>query len=142
MKGRNRNYGNREETKKCTDRSRASQEMAAEKIDVSRQTISNWENEKSYPDIISVIALSDLYSVSLDELLKGDQKMAEHLEESTNVVKSNKKLTGAILLNIILMILLIALNILLPEGTYYLVIVFCVVIMSSSVLLYQIIKRI
>lgn len=117
------------------------QEKAAEKIDVSRQTISNWENEKSYPDIISVIALSDLYSVSLDELLKGDQKMAEHLEESTNVVKSNKKLTGAILLNIILMILLIALNMLLPEGTYYLVIVFCVVIMSSSVLLYQIIKR-
>ena len=118
------------------------QEKAAGKIDVSRQTISNWENEKSYPDIISVIALSDLYSVSLDELLKGDQKMAEHLEESTNVVKSNKKLTGAILLNIILMILLIALNMLLPEGTYYLVIVFCVVIMSSSVLLYQIIKRI
>lgn len=115
------------------------QEKAAEKIDVSRQTISNWENEKSYPDIISVIALSDLYSVSLDELLKGDQKMAEHLEESTNVVKSNKKLTGAILLN---MILLIALNMLLPEGTYYLVIVFCVVIMSSSALLYQIIKRI
>ena len=118
------------------------QEKAAEKIDVSRQTISNWENEKSYPDIISVIALSYLYSVSLDELLKGDQKMAEHLEESTNVVKSNKKLTGAILLNTILMILLIALNMLLPEGTYYLVIVFCVVIMSSSALLYQIIKRI
>ena len=118
------------------------QEKAAEKIDVSSQTISNWENEKSYPDIISVIALSDLYSVSLDELLKGDLKMAEHLEESTNVVKSNKKLTGAILLNIILMILLIALNMLLPEGTYYLVIVFCVVIMSSSALLYQIIKRI
>ena len=118
------------------------QEKAAEKINVSRQTISNWENEKSYPDIISVIALSDLYSVSLDELLKGDQKMAEHLEESTNVVKSNKKLTGAIILNIVLMILLIALNMLLPEGTYYLVIVFCVVIMSSSVLLYQIIKRI
>ena len=118
------------------------QEKAAEKIDVSRQTISNWENEKSYPDIISVIALSDLYSVSLDELLKGDQKMTEHLAESTNVVKSNKKLTGAILLNIVLMILLIALNMLLPEGTYYLVIVFCVVIMSSSALLYQIIKRI
>lgn len=67
------------------------QEKAAEKIDVSRQTISNWENEKSYPDIISVIALSDLYSVSLDELLKGDQKMAEHLEESTNVVKKQQK---------------------------------------------------
>ena len=118
------------------------QENVAEKINVSRQTISNWETEKSYPDIMSVIELSNLYSISLDDLLKGDEKMIEHLEESTNVVKSNKKLIGAILLNIILMILLIALNMLLPEGTYYLVIVFCVVIMSSSALLYQIIKRI
>ena len=121
------------------------QEQVAEILGVSRQTISNWENEKSYPDIISVIKMSDCYEVSLDYLLKGEQTMKtyyEYLEESTNVVKSNKKLTGAILLNIILMILLIALNMLLPEGTYYLVIVFCVVIMSSSVLLYQIIKRI
>ena len=121
------------------------QEQVAELLGVSRQTISNWENEKSYPDIISVIKMSDYYEASLDYLLKGEQKMKtyyDYLEESTNVVKSNKKLTGAILLNIILMILLIALNMLLPEGTYYLVIVFCVVIMSSSVLLYQIIKRI
>lgn len=36
------------------------QENVAEKISVSRQTISNWENEKFYPDIISVIKLSDL----------------------------------------------------------------------------------
>ena len=55
------------------------QEMVAEKINVSRQTISNWENEKSYPDIISVIELSSLYSISLDDLLKGDEKMMEHL---------------------------------------------------------------
>ena len=68
------------------------QEQVAEILGVSRQTISNWENEKSYPDIISVIKMSDCYEVSLDYLLKGeqkDQKMAEHLEESTNVVKSN-----------------------------------------------------
>ena len=38
------------------------QEAVAEEIQVSRQTISNWENEKSYPDIVSVIHLSDLYS--------------------------------------------------------------------------------
>ena len=67
------------------------QENVAEKINVSRQTISNWENEKSYPDIISVIELSNLYSISLDDLLKGDEKMIEHLEESTNVVRSNQK---------------------------------------------------
>ena len=74
------------------------QENIAEKINVSRQTISNWENEKSYPDIISIIELSNLYSISLDDLLKGDEKMMEHLEESTNVVKSTRKLIGAIIL--------------------------------------------
>ena len=73
------------------------QEGAAEKINVSRQTISNWENEKTYPDIISVIKLSDIYSISLDDLLKGDKKMMEHLEEDTNIVKSNKRLILAIM---------------------------------------------
>lgn len=118
------------------------QETVAEKIHVSRQTISNWENEKSYPDIISVIALSDLYSTSLDDLLKGDREMMEHLEECTNVVKSTQKLIGAIILNAVTVILLIALSMLLPDKSYYLLVVFCLAIMSSSVLLYQIIKRI
>ena len=101
------------------------QELVAEKLGVSRQTISNWENEKSYPDIVSVIALSDLYSISLDDLLKGDQNMMEHLEQSTNLVKSNQKLIAAILLNIFIVILLIALNLFLHAGTYYLLLVFC-----------------
>lgn len=118
------------------------QETVAEKINVSRQTISNWENEKSYPDIISVIALSDLYSISLDDLLKGDREMMEYLEECTNVVKSTQKLIGAIILNAVTVILLIALSMLLPDKSYYLLVVFCLAIMSSSVLLYQIIKRI
>ena len=123
-------------------RSGFTQESVAEKVNVSRQTISNWENEKSYPDIISVIELSDLYSISLDELLKGDEKMMEHLEESTNVVKSTRKLIGAILLNIITVILLITLSMFLPDRSYYLLVVFCLAIASSSVLLYQMIKRI
>ena len=118
------------------------QELVAEKLGVSRQTISNWENEKSYPDIVSVIALSDLYSISLDDLLKGDQNMMEHLEQSTNLVKSNQKLIAAILLNIFIVILLIALNLFLHTGTYYLLLVFCLAVISSATLLYQMIKRI
>ena len=117
------------------------QEVIAEKLNVSRQTISNWENEKSYPDIISVIALSDLYSVSLDELLKGDQKMAEHLEESTNVVKSNQKMIWAIIVNIIVVALLITLNMFIPDNRYFLVGIFCLMVITSSALLYQIIKK-
>mgnify|MGYP000990053984 FL=1 len=73
------------------------QESVAEKIGVSRQTISNWENDKSYPDIVSVIALSNLYSISLDELLKEDSKMVEYLQKSTDVVKSRQKLSRLVL---------------------------------------------
>ena len=109
------------------------QENVAEKIHVSRQTISNWENEKSYPDIINVIELSSLYSISLDDLLKG--------EESTNIVKSNKKLIAAIVSNIVLAIVLITLNMFIPDNHYFLVGVFCLMVISASTLLYQIIKR-
>lgn len=77
------------------------QEQAAELLDVSRQTISNWENNKSYPDIISVIKMSDIYSVSLDHLLKEEESMnqtyQEFLEESTNTVKAKRNLGKIIL---------------------------------------------
>ena len=99
-------------------RSNLTQEQAAEALFVSRQTISNWENEKTYPDIISVIKLSDLYSISLDELLKGDQKMMEHLDESTNIVKSNKKLVGAMIANILLFLIIFMIAVLMPENVY------------------------
>ncbi|MDO5785576.1 MAG: helix-turn-helix transcriptional regulator [Eubacteriales bacterium] len=49
-----------------------SQDSLAEKIYVSRQTISNWENSKSYPDVNSLVLLSDVFGVSLDQLIKGD----------------------------------------------------------------------
>lgn len=74
------------------------QENLAEKLKVSRQTISNWENNRSFPDIISILRLSDIYSISLDELLKGDVKVMKHLEESTNLVKSRQKLSKTILI--------------------------------------------
>lgn len=82
------------------------QESVAEKINVSRQTISNWENEKSYPDIVSVIELSSLYSISLDDLLKGDLKMLEKIEKDTNTVKSNRRMVRIGCLMIMLSIIL------------------------------------
>lgn len=118
------------------------QEKAAEAVGVSRQTISNWENEKSYPDIVSVIRLSSLYSVSLDELLKGDEDMIEHLEESTNVVNSNKKLIVAALANILLLIVFAIFSGVIPENRFFLVGIFALSIISASALLYQIIRKI
>ncbi len=123
-------------------RSGFTQEKAAEEIGVARQTISNWENEKSYPDIVSVIRLSTLYSVSLDELLKGDEEMIDHLEESTNIVNSNKKLIAAVAANMILLIVLIIFSGVIPNNRYFLVGIFVLALSGSATLLYQIIRKI
>ena len=48
-----------------------SQEKLAEKVYVSRQTVSNWETGKNYPDIHSLLLLASLFGVSLDQLIKG-----------------------------------------------------------------------
>lgn len=61
--------------KELRQRDGLSQEGLAEKIYVSRQTISNWETERSYPDVQSLLLLSVLFDVSLDELVKGDLEM-------------------------------------------------------------------
>lgn len=127
--------------KKSRLESKLTQEKVAEEIQVSRQTISNWENEKSYPDIVSVIKLSDLYNISLDELLKGDSEMIKHLDESTNIVSSNKKLLIAFGINIIFFILFIFFNGVISSNNYLIIGAASIGILSISALFYQIIKK-
>lgn len=117
------------------------QEKVAEEIRVTRQTISNWENEKSFPDIVSVIRLSSLYGISLDQLLKGDEEMMEHLEKTTNIVKSNQKLIIAIIANVLLVILFVLFNGLIIRNPYLILGSSSVSIVGTSVLFYQIIKK-
>lgn len=117
------------------------QEKVAENIQVSRQTISNWENEKSFPDIVSVIKLSNLYSVSLDNLLKGDQEMMDHLEKSTNIVKSNQKLIVAFLINVALLLSFVFFNGLILQNNYLIFGSSAIGIISTCILFYQIIKN-
>ena len=64
------------------------QEQVAEDLNVSRQTISNWENGKSLPDIVSIIRMSELYDLSLDELLKGDVTLLNKIERDMKVAKA------------------------------------------------------
>ena len=68
-----------------------SQEVLAEKAYVSRQTVSNWETEKSYPDVHSLLILSDLFGVSLDELIKGDVAVMKEQVKSKDI-RTFKKL--------------------------------------------------
>lgn len=59
-----------------------SQEELADKVYVTRQTVSNWENERSYPDIRSLVLLSTVFGVSLDILVKGDvEQMKAYIKE-------------------------------------------------------------
>ena len=79
-------YGAEYTDKKYRTELHLSQEELAEKVYVTRQTISNWENEKSYPDIHSLLLLSSLFNVSLDQLIKGDiEKMKEIIAEQLSV---------------------------------------------------------
>lgn len=66
-----------------------SQEELAEKVYVTRQTISNWENGKNYPDIHSLLLLSSLFNVSLDQLIKGDIETMKEIIDEQEVKKFN-----------------------------------------------------
>lgn len=81
-----------------------SQEELADKIFVTRQTISNWENEKNYPDIKSLVMLSSLFGISLDNLVKGDlEEMKKQIKES-DIKEFYKQGTVMAVLMIVMMI--------------------------------------
>lgn len=70
--------------KKHREKQKISQDELALKVFVSRQTISNWETNKSYPDIKSLTMLSNIFHVTLDDFIKGD------IEEMKKIVSKEK----------------------------------------------------
>lgn len=86
--------------------------------------------------------LSDLYGLSLDALLKGDDRMVQHLEASTDIVRSNKHLLMTFLLNILFLILLMVFAIPISENQHLTVILLAVVTLTTGVLFYQLIRKI
>jgi transcriptional regulator with XRE-family HTH domain len=91
--------------KKYRSEMEVSQEELAERIFVSRQTVSNWENDKNYPDLKSLVLLSSLFGVSLDILIKGDiEQMKEEIKsEDINYVKRSDRIRFILLLGTILL---------------------------------------
>lgn len=69
------------------------QENFAEKYNVTRQTISSWENSKSFPDLDTLVKISDDFNISLDVLLKEDKKMIESISKDQKDSKKYKKIT-------------------------------------------------
>ena len=81
-----------------------SQEQLAEKLYVSRQTISNWERDKTYPDVQSLLMLSILFDTSIDTLVKGDVTVMEEAVE-----RDRKRLGTRMLWLAVLMLALLVL---------------------------------
>ncbi|MBQ3602023.1 MAG: helix-turn-helix transcriptional regulator [Lachnospiraceae bacterium] len=91
--------------KKYRKEANLSQEELADKVFVSRQTISNWENDKNYPDIKSLVLMSEVFHVSLDNLIKGDLEKMKKEIDAQEYVKFQKDSTIFSTLFIALLIL-------------------------------------
>ena len=89
-----------------------SQEEFADKIFVTRQTVSNWENDKNYPDINSLVLMTEIFGISLDSLVKGDiEKMQEEIkkEDIEYFNKLNRRLTLAFIWDFFMLVPMIKL---------------------------------
>ena len=67
-----------------------SQEELANRVYVSRQTILNWENDKSYPDVNSLVLLSEIFQSSLDKLIKGDIGVMKEVIQKEEIEKMKR----------------------------------------------------
>lgn len=86
--------------KKLRAEKNLTQEQLAEKLQVSRSTISSWETGRSYPDLEMVIDICDCFTVSLDFLLREDEKMVRKLNFGT---KQKRMLIGLVVILTVLL---------------------------------------
>ena len=67
------------------------QQEVAERLNVSRKTISSWGNSRSYPDVFMLVQVSDLYRVSLDDLLREDHEMIDNYKQEHEINKKERR---------------------------------------------------
>ena len=82
------------------------QEVLAERLNVARSTISNWEIGRNYPDIQTIVLLSDELDISLDELLKGDKVVVKKIANDTKARKKNKVLITILSATVVTLVIL------------------------------------
>lgn len=85
------------------------QEDVANKFNVTRQTVSRWENELSYPNIDTLVALSIFFDFSLDEMLRGDSMMVKDFSRKVKLSERYKWWKG-LAIGLIIVILILSLN--------------------------------
>ena len=81
------------------------QEMLANKLNVGRSTVSNWEIGRNYPDLQLIVSISDVLNLSLDTLLGKESEVVKDIARDTNIRKSQSrkiKILSALLIVVIL----------------------------------------
>ena len=101
-----------ETIKKRREELQLTQQTVANHLHVTRQAISSWETSKSYPDIPTLVKLSDYYQLSLDRMLKEDTAYMDQIKaEKKELALLKSKLTASLLPFFVLLALLILLQI-------------------------------
>ena len=94
-----------EKLKVCRKHAQLTQSQVAEQLHVSRKTISGWENDHSFPDVGSLVQLSDIYDVRLDDLMRDDHLLAYYKEAEQLHQKSRKWVVVSYRCNFLLLVL-------------------------------------
>ena len=81
---------------KLREEKKMSQEEFAEYFHVTRQTISNWEKEKSFPDLQTLVKISDMAGVSVDAMLRDNFEIVEQIDKKIKHLKVYKIATAII----------------------------------------------
>jgi len=82
------NFG--EKLKMLREQTDITQEEVSKKLNVTRQSVSNWENNKNYPDLTTSVTLSQLYNISLDDLLKDENNVVKSMKTELNSYRSSE----------------------------------------------------
>lgn len=80
-----------EQLKASREKMGLSQSDVANRLNITRQSISKWENGKGYPDLDNLVLLSEVYEVSIDELLKENDALKKKKEANNDLIEINKK---------------------------------------------------
>ena len=82
---------------------------------VTRQAVSSWENEKTYPDLITLIEISNMFDISLDIMLKEDKNMTDKLNKD---IKRSKWLKKVLPIVVVIAVLVVAFYYMMTKERY------------------------
>lgn len=83
-----------------------SQQELADQIHISRQSISKWEQNKAIPSITNIVMMSNLFNISLDELMKDDEILVNKMDAQMKIARSLRNIMISVLIAFVLFIII------------------------------------